>query len=287
MMTSRIFNKILLEDFQNRTSKSITDVLEEGKKKIFSHHDDETETNDEDEHVDNFDSLIKENAFDSEAIKLISANRQTMELDTISKIIPVARGKYDSITSYIISNNRRIQFSSHGDKEIFVFSLAKKKSIVSTPNTLTKESLLAKGISTTSSTIAKNAINYIALGSFQMMANLLTTTFMSVVGIIVSLLSVLLIFAKKGGSRAFLRFSIILFSSQTVITVVSIVLTGLYLGVSYILYVGFGIIGFFWLVNQIGKLIMMYNEYKTTQKIEMMYNTKLYSKVYTSLDNRL
>lgn len=297
MINNRIFNNILTK---NRTDYSkITSLMENAYKDIFfkeniqydgifnnqNYENDSSNTNlklDESLQGD-----IKVETFkDYENIKIISANRSEMELNSITKIIPIVRGKYDSISEFIDRHNRLLNSNRNNKKELFIFNLAKKRSIASTPNTFNKDYIMMKSFQLPITTITSNAINALALGSFQMMSTILTSTFGSFISLAVTFISVILTVRKKGGSRQFIRFTIGLLVSQLIVTIIAIVITAFFWGIKYCFIVGIILICIFSLFNQIGKAVIQHYDRKVAMKIEKMYDGCLYSRVRNRINNQ-
>ncbi len=288
MTTSRIFNKILTKGREDYSQ--ISTIMEKAEKTLFSmkplkndglFFEDEKKAEQEEkkEFIDSGSSLVIENYKYNENIKIISANRSEMELNSITKIIPIASGKYESISEFIDRHNRLLMLNKKNPNEIFIFSLAKKRSIVSLPNTLNKDYLMMKSLQTPVTTITKTAINTLALGSFKMMSTILTSTFGSMIGIAITLLSVLLTVKKQGGSRAFMRFTLIVMLSQILVTVGAIVWSAFTYGLESVVWTGFICLGVFFVINQVGKLIIQYFDTKMALKIEKLYDGYLYARV--------
>ena len=288
MTTSRIFNKILTKGREDYSQ--ISTIMEKAEKTLFSmkplkndglFFEDEKKAEQEEkkEFIDSGSSLVIENYKYNENIKIISANRSEMELNSITKIIPIASGKYESISEFIDRHNRLLMLNKKNPNEIFIFSLAKKRSIVSLPNTLNKDYLMMKSLQTPVTTITKTAINTLALGSFKMMSTILTSTFGSMIGIAITLLSVLLTVKKQGGSRAFMRFTLIVMLSQILVTVGAIVWSAFTYGLESVVWTGFICLGVFFAINQVGKLIIQYFDTKMALKIEKLYDGYLYARV--------
>lgn len=288
MTTSRIFNKILTKGREDYSQ--ISTIMEKAEKTLFSmkplkndglFFEDEKKAEQEEkkEFIDSGSSLVIENYKYNENIKIISANRSEMELNSITKIIPIASGKYESISEFIDRHNRLLMLNKKNPNEIFIFSLAKKRSIVSLPNTLNKDYLMMKSLQTPVTTITKTAINTLALGSFKMMSTILTSTFGSMIGIAITLLSVLLTVKKQGGSRAFMRFTLIVMLSQILVTVGAIVWSAFTYGLESVVWTGFICLGVFFFINQVGKLIIQYFDTKMALKIEKLYDGYLYARV--------
>lgn len=293
-MTNRIFNKILSKDLRS-DYQSITSIMENNISKIFpdstykkEHVEDKSESiNNEaekDEFIEANSSLVIENYKDDKNIKIISANRTEMELDSITKIIPIASGKYESISDFIDRHKRLLQLRKRNQKEVFIFNLASKRSITSSPNMMTKETLMMKSLSTTGTTVAKTAINTLSLGSFQMMSTILTSTFGSVIGVAVSLFTLFLSLKKQGGSRQFFKFTLAILISQLVVTIIAMVIAGLFFKLSTVGTTGIVCIVIFTVLNQIGKWIIQYNDAKVALAIEKMYDGYLYAKVKNKIN---
>ena len=271
---------------------SISNIMKNGRKNIFkdvSYFTEPTFTVDE-EDSDSTKTTIKKtsiavnNSEIVEQIDIISANRKLLKLDSISSIIPYARGKYATISDYIDSYKRNATKKDE-KKEYFIVNLAKKKQLVATPNTFNLNYLMIKGISTTGTTLTKTAVSTFAITSMKMLSSILTNTILTLVGLAVTLFLVIFETKRQGSSKKFLVFISISLIVQLISTTIAMTLVTLNYGITIgIIPIVVSLILFF-IINQIGKVIFDKNELKLIARIENMYGRNLYAKVINEVNN--